>query len=55
MTADLPPEGQDVTICTTGRTPTIPGGSFSVLTYTDQELPAWQPKIRVQLWKEEPK
>jgi hypothetical protein len=55
MAADLPPEGRDVTAATVGSTPTVPGGSFRVLTYTDQELLTLRPKIRVQLWKEEPK
>ena len=55
MTADLPAEGQDVSASLVGIPPTIPGGSFRALTYLDQGQIAWNPKIRVQLWKEEPK
>lgn len=52
--ADLPEEGQDVSASVVGLPPTIPGGSFAALTYTDQGQIAWHPKIRVQLWKEKP-
>ena len=53
--ADLPAEGQDVSALVAGVPPTIPGGSFRALTYSDQGQIATNPKIRVQLWKVEPK
>ena len=52
--ADLPAEGQDVSALVAGMPPTIPGGSFRALTYSDQGQIAGNPKIRVQLWRTEP-
>jgi hypothetical protein len=53
--ADLDPAGVDVTAFLQGTALTVPGGSFRVMTYTDEGLPSARPKIRIQLWREEPK
>ena len=54
-TSDLPAEGQEMPGGVIGVPPTIPGGSFRVLTYSDQEQISLEARMRLQMWAEEPK
>ena len=49
MRADIPPEGCDVSEFLRGLHPVIQPGTFTTITYHDEDPPAASPKVRVQL------
>jgi hypothetical protein len=47
--ADVPAEGLDASAMASGQHPVIPPGTFTVMTYRDEDPPASSAKMRVQL------
>ncbi len=47
--ADIPAEGLDVSAMLSGQHPVIQPGTFTIISYRDEDPPASAPKVRVQL------